>query len=272
MLRKLPLMGAIVGLLLSSHPAMALIPPKTPSPASATKSAAPPSRPNKVPASSGKGQPAITGPLPAPAATPTSVADVASDEDRVFKRLSDQATRLYDQQQYAAAIPILEQAHRLRPQETVILGLLGHCHEEVGSLSSALNYLLLFRKIGRDSDGQDLTAYDRGMLEQHIARLEKKVEQEERRRFEELLPPKRPRWRLGLGAGLLSVSGILIGFGVPPMVIHDQCIRSPMPDGAACSLRYDTQSLGTGLLASGSVIALVGTVVLAWPPRVKNRK
>lgn len=85
-------------------------------------------------------------------------------------------------------------------------------------------------------------------------------------------PPRRPRWRVGLGAGLVAGGALLGGFGVGALLVDQSCIGGGVPEvtsGATriCANLYQTRGLGLSLTTVGLVSAGVGAVLWALPPR-----
>jgi len=78
----------------------------------------------------------------------------------------------------------------------------------------------------------------------------------------------RPRWRLFAGGIGIGVGALLIGFGSGALAVDGTCIRPPMGAALHCDNLYSTFNLGTGLVASGSAIAIGGILTMAWPGRV----
>jgi len=75
----------------------------------------------------------------------------------------------------------------------------------------------------------------------------------------------RPRWRLIAGGIGIGAGGLLIGFGSGALSIDGQCITPAMGAARHCDQLYSTSAIGTGLVASGAVLAVSAVLLLAWP-------
>ncbi len=78
------------------------------------------------------------------------------------------------------------------------------------------------------------------------------------------LPPRRPTWRIGVGAAGLAAGALLIGFGISALSVNGACSLDGLP---ACNGIYRTTGVGGGLVAVGSALAIGGAVLIALPPR-----
>lgn len=83
------------------------------------------------------------------------------------------------------------------------------------------------------------------------------------------LPPQRPTWRLATGAGLLGASVAFLGIGGRAANIAGQCVGYN-PFGI-CTQVYDTAGTAAGLLVTGSLMAVAGVVLLALPPKPRQK-
>lgn len=75
----------------------------------------------------------------------------------------------------------------------------------------------------------------------------------------------RPRWRLATGGALLGGGLLLAGFGASALAMNGRCW-----DGSdhldSCTPFYNTLAVGSGLVGSGSALAVAGVILLALPP------
>lgn len=168
------------------------------------------------------------------------------------------------------AMPFLLTAYRCLAKHISIVASLGFCYERLGDPESALRFRKEYRDYGQDENGQPLDPDAIATADRAIARLEAKLAEKERQRLLALLPPKRPAWRLALGGSMLALGGVLVGFGIPAFALHNTCIVPPTQPGEACSMKYNSQTLGIGLVAAGGAMALGGILTLAWPPKRKT--
>jgi hypothetical protein len=106
--------------------------------------------------------------------------------------------------------------------------------------------------------GEQQAKADKAKAEQELTRTKLEMDRK--------LNVKRPRWRLGVGAGLTVAGGLLLGFGIPALAVAGRCIDTPTAANAVCVTVYDTQGLGGALTAVGGSLALGGIVLMAWPP------
>lgn len=83
------------------------------------------------------------------------------------------------------------------------------------------------------------------------------------------LPPQRPTWRLATGAGLLGASVVFLGIGGRAAHIAGQCVD--YNTFGICTQVYDTAGTAAGLLVTGSLMAVAGVVLLALPPKPRQK-
>lgn len=76
---------------------------------------------------------------------------------------------------------------------------------------------------------------------------------------------KRPRWRLVTGGLALAAGGLMLGFGGRGLAIADTCSTPPLVPDGECEYRYETTSLGAGLVGAGGALAITGAVLIALP-------
>lgn len=79
--------------------------------------------------------------------------------------------------------------------------------------------------------------------------------------------PSRPRWRLITGGVVLGVGLLMAGFGISGIAIDNQCVSDPVPPALRCRDRFDTLTIGAGLLGAGAGLSIAGAVMLAIPGR-----
>lgn len=77
--------------------------------------------------------------------------------------------------------------------------------------------------------------------------------------------PSRPRWRLVTGGVALGVGLLLTGFGISGIAIDDRCVSDPEPPAIKCRDRFDTLTIGAGLVGAGAGLSIAGAVLLAIP-------
>ena len=80
-----------------------------------------------------------------------------------------------------------------------------------------------------------------------------------------VLRQPRPRWRLYAGGIGLGVGGLLLGFGSGALSVDGKCITEAMGAARHCDQLYATFPVGTGLVTTGAVLAVGGTLMMLWP-------
>lgn len=156
-----------------------------------------------------------------------------------------------------------------------LLRFIATCYQSLGEPADALRYWERYQAT-LSSSSPDFLIADQAIIamktkldEQKATADKAKAEQELTRtklEMERKLNVKRPRWRLGVGAGLTVAGGLLLGFGIPALAVAGRCIDTPTAANAVCVTVYDTQGLGGALTAVGGSLALGGIILMAWPP------
>lgn len=75
----------------------------------------------------------------------------------------------------------------------------------------------------------------------------------------------RPKWRIGLGAGMLGLGLIGVGVGAYSLAVDGKCVEAPMPPAVRCMWIYDGVRTGIGFLIPGVVLSVAGGVVMLLP-------
>lgn len=216
-------------------------------------------------------------PLPVSLAAPaqTQVASELSQEDTVrYFQLLKSATAHMNAERFREAIPDLRNAYALsrRPK---LLRSLAVAYQSLNEHADALQYWEMYQSM-LSSDSPDRLVSEQAIVAMKTAIDEQKAKEEKAKAEQELtrtklemerkLNVKRPRWRLGMGAGLTVAGGLLLGFGIPALAVAGRCIDTPTAANAVCVTVYDTQGLGGALTAVGGSLALGGIILMAWPP------
>lgn len=182
-----------------------------------------------------------------------------SEEQRTYCQHFRRGLASYDAKQYRDAIEELTLAYRIIAAPRILYKI-GHAHRRLGELREARQFLSMFLSMDATipEDQRRRVMVTLRDLEQQI------VDAEKRASF-----PVRPRWRVGFGAGLNGLGAVLLGFGIPALVVDRACVHTPQIPGAQCRELYQTTSLGSGLVISGAVLMVAGTLTAAWPARKK---
>ena len=200
-----------------------------------------------------------------------TLSPIANERYRHFR---DRGRANMAAERYREAIPDLRAAYELLPGPRILYNI-AVAYQSLKEFPEALDYWEKCRDKLSDDDPMHREAEQaieamKAMIEkqkatQEIARTELELTRT-KSEMERKLNSRRPRWRLGVGAGLTAVGGLVIGFGVPALAIDSRCIDSPMSTNGACGTLYDTQSLGAALTAVGAGLAFSGILMMAWPP------
>ncbi len=180
-----------------------------------------------------------------------------SEEQRTFCQHLRRGLSCYDAKQYREAIEELTQAYRLIAAPRILYKI-GHAHRRLGQLRESRQYLSMFLTM-------DATVPEAQRKKVHgtLRELEQRIAEEEKK----AAFPLRPRWRLGVGAGLNGLGAVLLGFGIPGLAVDGACVHSPPIPGAQCPELYQTTTLGRGLVIPGALLMVAGTITAAWPAR-----
>lgn len=185
-------------------------------------------------------------------------------EQAQVRELMLKGEALFASKSWQEAVLVFQQVLSLRPTAVNAHGWLADCYFELGQIEAARQHYRLFLA---NASEKILSKERRADVLQRLDEIERRIQASIKPQIVFVRAPSRPRWQLGLGASLLSLGGVLIGFGVPALVLDGQCVRKAELPGAPCPALYDTRTLGIGLTASGGALALAGLVTLVWPPR-----
>lgn len=76
-------------------------------------------------------------------------------------------------------------------------------------------------------------------------------------------PPRRPAWRIGVGAAGIAAGALILGFGISGLSVNGACSLDRQP---ACDGIYRTTAIGGSLVAIGGALMIGGAVLVALPP------
>lgn len=217
---------------------------------------------------SASAQTAVTEATASASTTPGSTAQLCDDraeegsetaEQQAFCRHRRKGLALYDAQQFADAIVELMLAYRIYPAPRILYKI-GHAHRKLGQLREARQFLSMFLSVDPTIPLEQRSRIVATLheLEEAIVRLERNAS------------PVRPRWRLGLGAGLNGAGAVLLGFGIPALAVDGACVHSPALPGSQCPTLFQTSSVGSWLVVPGTLLLVAGTLTAAWPAPKKS--
>lgn len=156
----------------------------------------------------------------------------------------------YDAERYRDAITSLTQAYRIYPAPRILYKV-GQAHRRLGELREARQFLSMFLSVD-----PSIPPEQRMKVEAIVAELSRRIAS---------TPVPRPKWRLAMGGGLISVGGLLLGFGAPALAVDGGCVQPPDLPGALCPQRFETTALGTALVVPAVALVVIGTGMAAWP-------
>lgn len=176
-----------------------------------------------------------------------------SEEQHSFCQHRRQGLAFYDAQRYREAIDELTLAYRIYPAPRILYKI-GYAHRKLGDLREARQFLSMFLSVDATIPMDQRRKIEATLLDlqQQISQMEKSA-------------PSRPRWRLGVGAGLNGAGAILLGFGIPALAVDSSCVRGPAIPGAQCPDLFQTTTIGRGLVVPGALLMVAGTLTAAWP-------
>lgn len=180
-----------------------------------------------------------------------------SSEQQSFCLHRRKGLAFYDTQHYREAISELTLAYRIYPAPRILYKI-GHAHRKLGELREARQFLSMFLSVDAT-----IPQEQRKRVEESIHALEQQI------RELDGITPGRPRWRLGVGAGLNGLGAVLLGFGIPALAVDGACVHGPAIPGSQCPELFQTTAIGRGLVIPGALLLVAGTLTAAWP--VTNR-
>lgn len=178
-----------------------------------------------------------------------------------FNEFNRLGTEAYEKHDFETAIKNFQQAYAIK-QEPLLFYNIAQSYRKINHDAEAITFYQSYLRRPETTD-PELRAKAEGFLAElrghHVPQpqLIYIADQNERR----------PLWRIGLGAGLLAASTVLLGFGGRALYLNGACIDTPMGVQTKCSSILDTQVLGTSLVIAGSLFAVGGVVTIALPGR-----
>lgn len=207
-----------------------------------------------------------------------------------FKLLIDRGAEQSKKGLYEEAIKSFEAAYRIVAHPNVLFNIASlqmKRRDWQGCIAGWTQFLREFRPPSHDDgpDGAYTEQERKARLEEHSSRvgeaeaklktcrdeIEKAELVRQRADLEMAHAARRPPWRIGLGAGLMGLGGVIAGFGIPALAISGRCVDSTIVAPQVCAELYDTTGLGAGLTAIGLSLLVSGAVTVALPPRARLR-
>ncbi len=187
---------------------------------------------------------------PEPVAVPAAIDDPLADEFRVHYQL---AVELYRARDYAAAIPEMQRAYKLKPVARLLYNL-GQAHRKLSQPREAITYFELY--LQTDSlVPAEIDAEVRGYLIELRALL---AEQERARVVLVARKNPPPRWLRPLGGTLMALGVAGIAAGAPLWAVNGSCTAPPVPPMQTCDQVFATLPLGATLVGVGGGLFLTG--------------
>ncbi len=183
-----------------------------------------------------------------------------TEEQRTYCQHFRRGLASYDAKQYREAIEELTLAYRIIAAPRILYKI-GHAHRRLGELREARQFLSMF--LSMDAT---IPEDQRRKVQGTLRDLELQIAEAERK----AASPLRPRWRVGVGAGLNGIGAVLLGFGIPALAVDRACVHNPQIPGAQCPELYQTTSIGRGFVIPGALLMVAGTLTAAWPARKKT--
>lgn len=185
----------------------------------------------------------------------------------LFNSRYSSGTQALERQDFAEAIKYFQLAYAQKP-EALLLFNIAQCHRKLNHEAEAITYFQSFLNTPESVDPQLRTKAERYVAElkarQAPAAPKVKIVYVENAR------QPRSRWQLGLGVGLLAAGGVTLGFGGRALYLDGACADTPVGTQFRCNNVLDTQTLGTGLVVVGALLAIGGVVTIAIPGRVQQ--
>lgn len=179
----------------------------------------------------------------------------------LFNERYRSGTEAYEKQDYELAIKNFQLAYSIK-LEPLLLYNIAQSHRKLNHDAEAITYYQAFLNTPETTDSELRKKAGRYLIE-----LRDRHKAQTQLVYVETATERRPLWRIGLGAGLLAASSVLLGFGGRALYLNGGCVDSPSANQIECNTVLDTQGLGTGLVVAGVLVAIGGTVSIAIPGR-----
>ena len=187
-----------------------------------------------------------------------------ADESRnvdLFNERYRSGTEAYEKQDFELAIKNFQLAYSIK-LEPLLLYNIAQCHRKLNHDAEAITYYQSFLNAPEATDGEL-----RKKAGHYLIELRDRHKAETKLVYVETTTERRPLWRIGLGAGLVAASSVLLGFGGRALYLNGGCVDSPSGGQLECNTVLDTEGLGTGLVVAGVLVAIGGAVTIAIPGR-----
>lgn len=184
-----------------------------------------------------------------------------NDNVALFNERYRSGTEAYEKQDFELAIKNFQLAYSIKP-EPLLLYNIAQCHRKLNHDAEAITYYQSFLNAPETTDRELRVKAGRYLVElrDHHTAPTQLI-------YVETTRERRPVWRIGLGAGLLAASAVLLGFGGRALYVDGRCADAPSGDQTKCNTVADTQGSGVGLVVTGTLLAIGGVVTIALPGR-----
>jgi len=179
----------------------------------------------------------------------------------LFNERYRSGTEAYEKQDFELAIKNFQLAYSIK-LEPLLLYNIAQCHRKLNHDAEAITYYQSFLNTPEATDSEL-----RKKAGHYLIELRDRHKAQTKLVYVETATERRPLWRIGLGAGLLAASSVLLGFGGRALYLNGGCVDSPSGGQLECNTVLDTQGLGTGLVVAGVLVAVGGAVTIAIPGR-----
>ncbi len=187
-----------------------------------------------------------------------------ADEDKniaLFNEYNRSGTEAYIKQDYQAAIKYFHKAYSIKPEPLLFYNI-AQSYRKINHDSEAITFYQSYLRRPETTDPEL-----RAKAEGYLAELRGRHVAEPQVVYVEDTRAPRPKWRIGLGAGLVAASVVLLGFGGRALYLDGGCTDSAVSPRQKCSDVLNTGPLGAGLVAAGAVLAIGGAITIALPGR-----
>ena len=185
------------------------------------------------------------------------------DNVDLFNERYRSGTEAYEKQDFELAIKHFQLAYATKP-EPLLLYNIAQCHRKLNHDAEAITYYQSYLNSAEATDRELRAKAGRYLIElrdrHHTAAQSKLI-------YVETARERRPLWRIGLGAGLLAASAVLLGFGGRALYVDGRCIDAPSGGQTQCDTVVNSTGIGVGLVAAGAIVAAGGIVTIAIPGR-----
>lgn len=179
----------------------------------------------------------------------------------LFNERYRRGTEAYEKQDFELAIKNFQLAYSIK-LEPLLLYNIAQSHRKLNHDAEAITYYQAFLNTTETTDGELRKKAGRYLIE-----LRDRHKAQTRLVYVESARERRPLWRIGLGAGLLATSAIMLGFGGRALYVDGRCVDAPSDGQVKCNAVVDSMGTGVVLIPAGILVAIGGVVTMAIPGR-----